>query len=105
MWWQLRLDLQNSEIALPDDEELFADILTPQWTTKNGKIIIEPKEEIRKRLGRSPNKGDACVYWNWVRKNRKGDATSIYEPSKTIEEDARNLKIEYVDENFSRFWS
>ena len=28
---------------------------------------MEPKEEIRKRLGRSPDKADACVLWNVVR--------------------------------------
>lgn len=68
MWWQLRLDLQAGIIALPDDAELFEDLTTPLWFTKGGKIIVEPKEEIRKRLGRSPDKGDAAVYGNWVRK-------------------------------------
>jgi hypothetical protein len=67
MYWQLRLDLQHGRVFLPHDEELFNDLRTPRWWTKNGKIIVEPKEEIRRRLGRSPNKGDAVVYWNWVR--------------------------------------
>jgi hypothetical protein len=34
----------------------------------NGVIKVESKEEIKKRLGRSPNKGDAVIYWNWVRR-------------------------------------
>lgn len=67
MWWQLRMDLQHGRIALPDDEDLFADITTPTWQTQSGKIVVEPKEKIRARLGRSPDKGDAVVYWNWVR--------------------------------------
>ena len=73
MWWQMRLDLFNgdkSKIVLPNDEELFADLCTPRFTTKSGKIVVEPKETIRKRLGRSPDKGDAAVYWNWVRQPR-----------------------------------
>jgi phage terminase large subunit len=67
MYWQMRLDLEQGIIGLPDDEELFADLTTPRWKPHDGKIIIESKKDIRKRLGRSPNKGDAAVYWNWVR--------------------------------------
>jgi hypothetical protein len=76
MWWQARIDLQfqeESKLHLPDDPELFADLCTPRWTkNKKGRIIIEAKEEIRKRLGRSPGKGDSFVYWNWVRARRVG---------------------------------
>ena len=72
MWWQLREDLRNGRIILVNDDELFADLVTPKWTINNGKISIESKKEIKKRLGRSPNKGDAVVYWNWVRLPRRG---------------------------------
>lgn len=74
MWWQVRVDLQHSNIVLPHDEELFEDLTTPTWATQNGKIVVEPKEKIKQRLGRSPDKGDAVVYWNWVRASR-GRAT------------------------------
>ncbi len=67
MHWQLREDLRRAHIALPNDSELFEDLSTPTWETKNGKIVVESKEDIRKRLGRSPDKGDAVAYWNWVR--------------------------------------
>lgn len=77
MWWQARVDLERGLIALPNDPELFQDLITPQWETKNGKILVESKEDIRERLGRSPNKGDAAVYWNWVRRRR---------PIKTVDE-------------------
>lgn len=72
MWWQMRLDLQHGNIVLPDDEELHQDLLAPTWRTLNGVIIIESKEDFKKRLGRSPDKGDAAVYWNWVRQARPG---------------------------------
>ena len=72
MWWQARVDLQDpaGEIVLPHDEELFADLMAPKWETRGGKIVIQSKEELKKQLGRSPNKGDAFVYWNWIRKLR-----------------------------------
>lgn len=67
MWWQMREDLRLGRVALPDDPELIADLVTPRWTTKGGKILVESKEDIKDRLGRSPDKGDATVYGNWVR--------------------------------------
>ena len=67
MWWQMRDDLRRGRIALPNDPELVADLVTPRWWTHGGKVYLEAKEDIRKRLGRSPDKGDAAVYGNWVR--------------------------------------
>lgn len=69
MWWRMRTDLQHGRIALPDDEELFRDLCTPTYLTRGGKILVESKEEIVKRLKRSPNKGDAAVYGNFVRQH------------------------------------
>jgi len=83
MWWQLRQDLQHGRIALPPDDDLFADLVTPLWKPDGGKIYVEPKERIKGRLGRSPNKGDAVVYWNWVRQSY-GDMPSIMVENKAI---------------------
>jgi hypothetical protein len=66
-WWRFREALDpdqegGSEIALPDDPELLADLTAPTFEVRTtGGILIESKDEIRKRLGRSTNKGDACV--------------------------------------------
>lgn len=67
MWWAMREALRTNQIQLPADEELFADLITPKWETRSGKICIQSKEELKKKLGRSPDKGDAAVYWNWIR--------------------------------------
>jgi hypothetical protein len=78
MWWQLRMDLQeeNSIVVLPDDDELVADLTIPKYETHKNQIRVESKDKIKKRLGRSPNKGDALVYWNWVRA-RRGTVAAI----------------------------
>lgn len=70
MWWQMREDLRLNRIAMPNDPDLFRDLTTPTYETRNGKIVVESKETIRERLGRSPDKGDAAVYGNWVRRRR-----------------------------------
>lgn len=65
-WWRFREALNpdqqgGSAISLPPDTELRADLATPTYEISARGILIESKEEIRKRLGRSPGKGDACV--------------------------------------------
>lgn len=83
MYWRARTDLQETDptkaIGVPDDEELFEDLMAPKWRTHNGKIIVESKEDLKVRLdGRSPDKGDAFVYWNWVRQaHREPEARQV----------------------------
>lgn len=64
-WWHLRelLDPQNEEdIALPPGRELLADLSIPRYDTgQGGRIFLEAKEDIRKRLSRSTDRGDAVV--------------------------------------------
>jgi Terminase large subunit, T4likevirus-type, N-terminal len=69
-WWRFREALDPSQeggspIALPPDPELRSDLATPMMLARaleaRGEIQIESKEDIRKRLGRSPDKGDAVV--------------------------------------------
>jgi hypothetical protein len=64
-WWTAReqLDPANGqEIALPPDPELKSDLCAPTWKLTPRGILIESKDEITKRIGRSPDKGDSCVY-------------------------------------------
>jgi len=63
-WWRVRelLDpASKREIALPRDERLVSDLAAPTWTLTSSGIQIEEKDNLRKRLGRSPDRGDAVV--------------------------------------------
>jgi hypothetical protein len=65
-WWQFRDELNpdregGSLIALPNDPELLADLTAPRFEMTRAGVKIEDKDEIKKRLGRSPDKGDAAV--------------------------------------------
>lgn len=66
MYWQLREDLRLGVIAMARDDGLWEELLTPTYTD-DPKTIIEPKDEIKERLGRSPDKADALAMANWVR--------------------------------------
>lgn len=65
LWWQLREELnpENPEpLGLPPDEELMADLAAPLYqVTGKGQIQVEEKDETKKRLGRSPDRGDAVM--------------------------------------------
>jgi hypothetical protein len=65
LWWGLRekLDPTSSDpLSLPPGQEIKADLCAPTWRLQNGKILIESKEDLIDRIGRSPDDGDAIVY-------------------------------------------
>lgn len=68
-WWHVRelLDPTNGEnIALPPNDLLTGDLTAPHWRVlSGGKIQVESKDEIHKRIGRSTDDGDAVVMALW----------------------------------------
>jgi hypothetical protein len=68
-WWGLRtlLDPANSQnLELPPDDRLTGDLTAPKWRMKSGgKIAVESKDDIRKRISRSTDDGDAVVQAFW----------------------------------------
>lgn len=67
MYWQAREDLRQGRVGVKPDAELMEELVAPTYEVRAGKVVIEPKDDIRARLGHSPNKADAFVYANWVR--------------------------------------
>lgn len=66
-WWSMReaLDPENGDnLALPPDPELLADLAAPRWSMTAGGIRIEAKDDVKRRIGRSPDCGDAVVLAN-----------------------------------------
>jgi hypothetical protein len=64
MWWKMREMLDpdhGDDIALPPDEELAADLAAPRWRLTSAGLLVEDKADIKLRLHRSTNRGDAVV--------------------------------------------
>ncbi|MBQ7262742.1 MAG: hypothetical protein IJR14_03375 [Synergistaceae bacterium] len=65
LWWGLRerLDPEKGDgIALPRDDGLLSELASVRYKiTGRGQVRVEPKDEMRKRLGRSPDLADAVV--------------------------------------------
>ena len=64
LWWNMR-DLlgpdRGDDFALPPDQELLADLTAPRWKMTASGVQIEDKDDIRDRIGRSPDAGEACI--------------------------------------------
>ena len=69
-YWRFREALDpeqpgGSDICLPDDPKLVADLSAPKFDVKRGKgamvLRITPKDDLIELLGRSPDRGDAVV--------------------------------------------
>ena len=65
-WWALRLLLEDGALELPsgsdDADSLLRDLTVPkQEHDAAGRIQVELKDKVRKRLGHSPDIGDALV--------------------------------------------
>jgi len=65
MWWWLfreALDPNSGfEIALPPIRKLRQDLRAPRYKRQGGRIVVESKEKIKQRIGRSTDYGDAVV--------------------------------------------
>jgi len=67
LWWRMRESLDpanDNPISLPPDKGLREDLCAPRFSLTPGGILIENKEDIKKRIGRSTDKGDAVVLAN-----------------------------------------
>ncbi len=68
LWWNLRerLDpnpkINPNPIALPKDDELLGDLCGVKYKIDSARRIkVEGKEDMKKRIGRSPDRADAVV--------------------------------------------
>lgn len=69
MWWYMRelLDPDNGyDMRLPPHALMMSDLSAPVWEqTSTGKIKLESKLDLRKRIGRSTDVGDAVCLSFW----------------------------------------
>ncbi|WP_318205382.1 hypothetical protein [Streptomyces sp. SCL15-4] len=74
IWWEIARGLSERQgwdlSAMDNADTTVAQLLEPLWEVDaQGRIFVEPKDEIRKRLGRSPDNADALLlaFYNGAR--------------------------------------
>jgi hypothetical protein len=69
MYWRMRDALDPSDgqdLALPPDTELLADLCSARYKLTTAGVLVEEKEDIKKRIGRSPDVGEAVMMANFI---------------------------------------
>src|SRR5262249_2637049 len=64
MYWGLRAALDpghGDSLGLPPDPKLLADLTAPRYEVRAAGIVVEPKEKLTARIGRSPDAGDSVA--------------------------------------------
>lgn len=60
LWWRAREWFEKRDCVIPADQTLISDLAAPQYGfTSSGKLIVESKDDMKKRHVRSPDAGDA----------------------------------------------
>jgi hypothetical protein len=65
MYWRMRdaLDPKSGEdLALPPDTELLADLCSAHYKLTASGVLVEEKDKIKERIGRSPDIGEAVMF-------------------------------------------
>lgn len=60
IWWSLAEWVKTGG-AIPRIPELIQELTAPTYTFKGNRILIEPKESIKKRIGKSPDMSDGLA--------------------------------------------
>lgn len=67
MYWRMRdaLDPKSGEdVCLPPSRTLLVDLCSARYKVTSAGVLVEEKEEIKKRIGRSPDEGEAVMMAN-----------------------------------------
>ena len=69
LYWRMRDALDpngGDDAALPPGNEIVADLCSARYKLTTAGVQVEEKEEIKKRLGRSPDKGESILLANYT---------------------------------------
>ena len=68
-YWRMRDALDpngGDDAALPPGNEIVADLCSARYKLTTAGVQVEEKDEIKKRLGRSPDKGESILLANYI---------------------------------------
>ncbi len=102
--WFLMAEWVKRGGSLPNIPELAAELTAPSYTFQNGRFIIEPKDQIKERLGFSPDYADAlCLTFALPEMQSNmmmprlinSKLNHEYDPFEKLDNSKVNMKFEY----------
>lgn len=95
-WWNMREMLDpdsGEELCIPPDDELLGELVSPRWrAASGGKILVESKEDIQKRIHRSTDRADAVVMAFWPERPPIVLSTGV-RPTRGITDDLLKMRF------------
>lgn len=75
LWWRMREsfdpDSENPIAIPPSDKRLFAELVAPRYDlTPSGRVRVETQDQIKKKIGRSPDAANSLMYAIFVQQKR-----------------------------------
>ena len=93
IWMHAQDMFRENLISLPDHDELIEDLAAVKYlVTSKGQVSIEKKDDTKKRLGRSPDMGDAFVLGLWGLRGMGKDTHIDYEEEDSEVADSYSIK-------------
>jgi phage terminase large subunit len=82
IWAKAADKFENDLVSVEDDEGLIEQLSLVKYKTieSNGRLQVQPKDEIKKVLGRSPDRADAFVMGLWALDKSDPIEDSLYQP-------------------------
>lgn len=92
MWFNMADVIAEAE--LPDDEELIEELSTREWNPASAnRMQVESKGKYKERLGRSPDRADACIMCY-----DKGPKM-VFQRGEDVEPVSKDFKIDWQNTN------
>jgi hypothetical protein len=96
IWWHAREMFKAGKVSLPNDPKLIRQLGSVMYNYRgSGKVIVEPKQDTKRRIGQSPDRADAFLLALWA-------TNMITYPAKDFN---REDEVEVVDLNDNYGWN
>ena len=76
-YWRAAQKVNRGEVEIPPDEQLIQELINTVYVIRRGKMYILEKKELRKVLGRSPDRADTLVMLLYEERE-SADAGGVY---------------------------
>ena len=99
VWWEAATMFSDRAVSIPDDKLLQQQLSRVKYSVERGKIRIESKNEIKKRMsGKSPDRADALVMGLWAFKFQPKHESDYHRQDKTLRDEIADKQY-YRDSN------